>query len=450
MTFLANLAVRAPALLVPLLMLTIPLEFTAVYFPNQIFQVGRLVMVLCIVAFLVGAVSGEGVRLPVIWLWLPALAYILYAAISASASGSVGGLKTVGAALTYALVALAIYNWTRTRQAHDRVWTWLAVSCIGLSLIGIFQRITGFYIWNAPDFGFLRVNATFADPNTLGRVLTCMIVAGVALIPRLTERRVKGVIAAAVLLSAATLPFTLSRQAWIIGGLTLVLVVLTADRRKEVLGFTAAVVAVFALVSFIVPDVAYRFGVLQQNLTGAPAHIFERPGLGFLNYLPLDSERHYLIAAGLQMFYDHPIFGVGFGKFSDEIVGAYRGFILPGYRTTRSHTSLVTVAAELGLTGLLLLGWWGFEFIRRIASAIRGAGVGRAYILAPMFALFVIFLESQFSERLIDEPYLWLFVGLACAAMDLETPVKVGGTVRSPTAVSVPTIQNSRARSLFQ
>jgi O-antigen ligase len=432
------------------LALTLPLEFTALFFPNQIFQVGRLVVAVCILAFLVAALGGQRVRLPAIWLWLPPAAFILYAAISALITGSLAGLKTVGAALTYALLAIAIYNWTRSKQAQDRVWLWLAISCIGLSLIGIFQRVTGIYIWNAPDVGFLRVNATFADPNTLGRVLTCVIVGGVAVAPVATARWVKLTIAAGVVLSAATLPLTLSRQAWIIGGLTLVMVVVSSDHRKEAIGLTAAAVAAFGFVSLVFPDVTYRFGVLHQNFTGPPGHIFERPGLAFLNYLPLDSERHYLIAAGLQMFYDHPIFGLGFGGFSDAILGSYRGFILPGYHTSDSHTSIVTIAAELGAAGLLLLAWWGYEFLRRAWGAIRRVKMSRAYILAPVFAVLVIFLESQLSERLIDDPYLWLFVGLACAAMELGAPVKVAQTLRSPTTMSAATSQNSTARSFFQ
>jgi putative inorganic carbon (HCO3(-)) transporter len=446
-----GILVRAPEVLLALLMLTIPLEFTELWFPNQLFQVGRLVMVGVILTLLVGAVwGGQAVRLPAWNLWVPPAAFIAYALVSALVTRSLPGLRTAGAALAYALVAVAIYNWTRTVPRQERVWFWLAVSCVGLAVIAIIQRITGGYIWNPPTAGLARVNATFADPNVLGRVLTCMIVAGVALAPAIAGRRTRLVILAAILMSAAALPFTYSRQAWVIGGVALVLAVVASRRRRETLMVAGAAVAVFAAVTLLVPEVQSRFGVLQQNLTGPPTHIFERPGLAFLNYLPLDSERHYLIAAGLQMFYDHPIFGIGFGGFPNAILGPYSGFILSGYTTSESHTTLVTILAELGIAGLLLASWWAVEYVRVSIRGIRRNEARRAFILAPLIAVVVIFLESQLNARLVDEPYLWVFVGLAWAAMAFEDAPEARATQPTATTMSAATSQNSTARSFFQ
>lgn len=448
---LVTLARRSPAVLLPLLMMTIPLEFTKQYFPSEIFEVGRVVMAVVIVTLVVLAVwGGESLRLPAWNLWAPPAAFISYALISAVATRSLTGLRTVAAALTYALVAIAIYNWTRSIGWQDRLWMWFAISAIGLSIITIIQRITGGYIWNAPTTGGLaRFNATFADPNILGRVLTIMIVAGVALAP-VVGRRARLVVVAAILLSAAALPFTYSRQAWVIGGVALVLAVATSRQRREALMTAAAAGVVFAGVTLLVPEVQSRFGVLQQNLTGAPTHIFERAGLAFLNYLPLDSERHYLIAAGLQMFYDHPLLGIGFGGFPKAILGPYSGFILSGYTTSESHTSIVTILAELGVVGLVLAAWWMLEYVRVSIKAVRRHDARRAYILAPLIAVIVIFLESQLNARLIDEPYLWVFLGLAWAAMALEEAPGASATQPMATTTSAATSQNSTARSFFQ
>ena len=442
---------RAPVALIALLMLTIPLEFTELWFPNQLIQVGRIVMVAMILTLLASGVwARQAVRLPVWSLWVPPAVFILYALVSALVTRSGAGLKTGGAALTYALVALAIYNWTRTRRMQDQAWLWFAISCIGLSLVAIVQRITGGYIWREPTSGLARINATFADPNVLGRVLICMIVAGVALAPFVGGRRTRLVMIASILLSASALPFTYSRQAWVIGGLMLVLAVATSPRRREALMVAGAAMAVFAGITLVVPEVQARFGVLQHNLIGPPSHIFERPGLAFLNYLPLDSERHYLIAAGLQMFYDHPILGIGFGGFPNAILGPYQGFILSGYTTSESHTSLVTILAELGLVGLLLAAWWAVEYVRVSIGGVRRDEAQRAYILAPLFAVIIIFLESQLNARLIDEPYLWVFLGLAWAAMAFEGASAERAAQPSATTISAATSQNSTERSFFQ
>jgi O-antigen ligase len=441
----------APAVLIALLMLTVPLEFTALWFPNQLIQVGRIVMVAMIVALLVMGVWGkQTVRLPAWRLWLPPSVLVAFALTSALATRSLPGLRTGGAALTYGLVAVAIYNWTRSLRAQDQAWLWFAISCIGLSVIAIIQRITGGYIWNPPTAGLARVNATFADPNILGRLLTIMIVAGVALVPAISGRRTRLVTIAAIFLSAAALPFTYSRQAWVIGFGALLLAVVTSRQRQQAVMLAVGAVVVFTAVTLFVPEVQSRFGILEHNLTGPPTHIFERPGLAFLNYLPLDSERHYLIAAGLQIFYDHPIFGIGFGGFHNAILGPYHAFILPNYTTSESHTSLVTILAELGIIGLLLATWWAYEYARRSVAAAHRESARRAYIVAPLIAVIVIFLESQLNARLIDEPYLWIFLGLSWAAMAFEDAPVRGPSQPAATTINAATSQNSTARSFFQ
>jgi glycosyltransferase involved in cell wall biosynthesis/O-antigen ligase len=439
-TPVARFATLAPSVLIPLLMLTLPLEFTRVFFPTNLIQVSRIVMVVMIATLLVGAYGGLKVRLPDISLWLPPAALVLYAGLSSVIADSLPGVKMVAAALAYSLVGLAIYNWARDRGVQERLWLWFAISCIGLSLIGVLQRATGSYIWNAPDVGVSRINATFYDPNVLGRVLTMMIVVGVALAPAIAGRRTRSVLIAAMVLASAALPFTYSRQAWVFGGVVLLLAVITSRQRRDALLLAGTSLAVFVAVSVLVPEVQARINQLQQNLTGAPSHLFERPGLAFLNYLPLDSERHYLIAAGLQMFYDHPLFGLGFGKYPAAISGPYHGFILSGYTTIASHTSLVTILAELGLVGFALTAWWVYSYTRHTVAAAGRDDAGRAFVLAPFMAIAVIFLESQLNGRLLDEPYLFVFLGLAAAAM----------VQPAATTVRAATSQNSTARSFFQ
>lgn len=436
----ARFASLAPKLLIPLLMLTLPLEFTRLFFPSQLIQVGRIVMAVMILTLMVGAFAGLKVRFPPISLWLPPTALVVYAGMSSLIGDSLAGAKMVAAALAYLLVGLAIFNWTRDRGAQERLWFWFAVSCIGIAVIGIAQRATGGYIWNAPDAGQLRINATFYDPNVLGRVLTIMIVVGVALAPAIARRGTKAMLIAATVLAAAALPFTYSRQAWVFGGVVLVLAVITSRQRRDALILAVTSTAIFTAVTVLVPEVKARINQLQNNLTGAPTHMFESPGLAWLNYLPLDSERHYLIAAGLQMFYDHPLFGLGFGRYPVAILGPYHSFILSGYKTTASHTSLVTILAELGLVGLALTVWWIYSYTRHTIAAVRRDGTQRAYVLAPFMAVAVIFLESQLNGRLLDEPYLFVFLGLAAAAMVQP----MAATVRAATS------QNSIARSFFQ
>src|SRR5207248_4697598 len=71
--------------------------------------------------------------------------------------------------------------------------------------------------------------------------------------------------------------------------------------------------------------------------------------------IALEDNRVYLIAAGLKMFNDHPLVGVGFGGYQQAMLTTYRSFLPRGYTDSVSHTSLVTVLAEQGALGIVLL-----------------------------------------------------------------------------------------------
>lgn len=149
-------------------------------------------------------------------------------------------------------------------------------------------------------------------------------------------------------------------------------------------------------------------GELQVGLTSSAA-----PAL-------LDPTRTYLIAAGMAMFADHPLLGVGIGGFQPALLDTYQDYIDPEYRgrpTTLLHTHAVQVAAEMGLVGLAayasLVGTAVWALIRRYRSA---AWQHRPLIGSVGSALLVILLGSQAEGRFYSEPYLWLFLGLLAGA----------------------------------
>src|SRR6266540_428827 len=151
------------------------------------------------------------------------------AAASALVTFSSGGLKTVAAMVTYGVLALAVYNWTRSRPGQDRFWMWLAISVIGVAVVGLVEYMTGTYIWNAPAAGFWRINSTFKDPNIYARFLTIGVVTAVILASR-SRARWRGLFIATVVVGSAALPFTFSRQGWVLGGAVLALAVVLAPR----------------------------------------------------------------------------------------------------------------------------------------------------------------------------------------------------------------------------
>jgi O-antigen ligase len=411
-----------PGVLLIAWVLTLPLEFTKLFFPNQAIEVSRIVLVLCILTFACQViVERREVRIPASASVLGLALITVYSTASAAAVGSVQGTKTAFAMIAYLLMMLTVFNWTQSFADHRRIWSALAVTAVGLSVVGLIFHATSFYIWNEPNAGVLRVNATFRDPNIFARFLAFSMLTMVVLAADLdVTLRQRALWVGAALVSAVVIAFTYSRAGWGFTLVTAVAVIALARRRRRALALVGLLVAAFAVVALIDPSVLSRAALLAENLQ-APfnnrAFIDRAPWLQFLNYLPVDSVRQYLIGAGLIMFADHPIFGIGFGAFSQALAGgAYAGLVPPGVATTASHTSLVTIVAETGVVGLALVLLTGFFFVRSMVRGGFQSPLERTLVLAPVVGLMLVVLDSQFSGRFFDESYLWLFLGLAYSA----------------------------------
>ncbi len=401
--------------------LTLPFEFTKVYFPNQAFEVSRLVLVLCVLAF-AGQIVLERteLRVPLTMSVLGLVLFTAFATVSAAATGSVQGIKTAGSMVAYLLMMLIIFNVVRTYADHRLVWSALALSAIVVAIVGLILYLTNSYIWNPPSVGILRVNATFHDPNILARFLGIAMVTMVLLAADMDVGvRQRALWVAALLAAAVVIPITFSRAGWVFAFLVALSVIALARRRKPALALVGSIVAIFAAVAIIDPLVLSRAALLAENLESPfrnHAFLDRAPWLRFLEVLPLDSVRQYLVGSGLIMFADHPILGIGFGDFSQALRGPYAGLVPIGVDNTASHTSLVTILAETGLVGLAIVLITAVSFVRSSIRATTQTGQARALVLAPVVGLLLIVLDSQLSGRLFEEPYLWLFLGLAYSA----------------------------------
>src|SRR5205807_5796372 len=128
------------------------------------------------------------VRLPSTAAMAALVVFVVYAAVSAALSSSAQGIKTVLAMVAYLAMMLTVFNWTRTSADHRRIWAALALSAIVLAVVGLALHVTGSYIWNAPDKGILRMNATLGDPNIFARFLAIAIATSAFLPAYLYER----------------------------------------------------------------------------------------------------------------------------------------------------------------------------------------------------------------------------------------------------------------------
>jgi O-antigen ligase len=207
-----------------------------------------------------------------------------------------------------------------------------------------------------------------------------------------------------MLAAILTLEFTGSRGSWVVGIVTLPLAVaalpVARSLRLRMLGMGLAllVLAALALAAFN-PYFSKRVDTFKFGFNAAGA-------------------RPYLVEAGLNMFRDHPLAGVGAGGYQASFEQDYYSYKDPKIKAnvTMSHTSLVTILAELGAIGIVAVAFvaarWAM-FVRLAAQSTDGEL--RAVIAGVAVISVIIFLGSQTEGRFLEDPFLWLAAGLAVA-----------------------------------
>ena len=416
----AGVAFYEPRAIGPMLALALPLEITKLWVPflqtrselggglppTSVVDAGRLVVALAFAVWVLRPGRARAGVLPSSPLTLPlALLFAVYA-LSTLYAIDVPAARTESLRLLFSLGGFALVPFF-VRDGASLRWTLYAVVCsaAALAIAGVYQQITGNFFWNEGLglFGERRINTTFADPNHFARFLLEGIVVALALW-FFVERRVKLLLAPAMALSLLTLVFTGSRGAWIVGAVALPVMVmaLPIERalRLRMLGMGAALLVVAALVvAAFSPFFTKRINTFTFGVEASGA-------------------RPYLVKAGLNMFADHPLAGVGAGGYQTSFEDDYYRYKDPKIKAnvTISHTSLVTLMAELGVVGLVALAFVVARWSAYVRALMSGAPREMKATLAGLAVVSaIIFFGSQTEGRFLEDPYLWFAAGLAVA-----------------------------------
>ena len=348
-------------------------------------------------------------------------------------SGSLVPDQSVAVLVLYGAFVLAAPALIESRR--DLEWiigAFLAVAIL-LSAVAIAQRALDIFTWRSvlAEGGAYRANATYHDPNNLARFLALVIPLAAGLILVTGPRRLTVYLAApAAVLGGMAIVASTSRAGWMMLLLSTFIVLWLAPvpRYTRVKLTAVAGVALVLMVALVLASGGTDAARIRELATGLSA-------IG---------RREYLIRAGWQMFTDNPLMGVGAGHFQDALVSSYI-HILPEWArgTTLSHTSIVTVMAELGLLGLAMLGFVCVRLALTLRSLFRRVpGRFNRLMVGWLAASFIgIFFHSQSEGRLLEEPFLWVLIAITIA---LETgpafaaqPLPVA-PAPPPDVVSVP------------
>ena len=299
--------------------------------------------------------------------------------------------------LFFTLPFVALLATVARAEYPDWAPRWLAGAALALAsvfaAVGLWQAATHKLFFYAPNLAasnantdYFRVTSLFGDPSLYGRHVVLGI--GVALTLLATRRWRTWPLIALLALMWAGLLFSYSQSSMIaLLVITLVLAVATGDgrvRRAVALLAALAIVAACAYVAVQVAD-----GKSLNRIT---------------------SDRTERVQDATRVIEKHPIVGVGIAgqpRASRRLAHSDRP--TPNFV---SHTTPLTVFAELGAVGLALYAWLlvgGARLILRVRRRDEALGLA-------LGATFVgLFVHALFYSGFLEDPLTWLVLGIAAA-----------------------------------
>ena len=339
---------------------------------------------------------------PLAW---PLAAYVAWTGVSLLWSGDPhqGAISVFFFYLPFGLLTVSLSRLPWNPRAVVWLLGELVVMAVVFAAIGIYQWSTRDIFWNpkvivgnayAP---FYRVNSVFWDPSIYGRYLVVAILATLGLVLLgLRGRLLAGAFAVVVVVWTGLLvSFSQSSFAALVAGVLVAATVVWRWRAAAALG--ALAVAVLAA-GFATPQV--RTKLLDESRAGLDKATSSRAGL---------------VANGIRIAGDHPLQGVGVGSFQRAYADR-TGLAGRDPQKAASHTTPVTVAAETGLPGLVLLAWLGFAALAATLRGPHGGTAGRAALVVGL-TLGAIAVHSLFYNALFEDPTTWALFGLAALAV---------------------------------
>jgi len=357
----------------------------------------------------------------------------------------------------FVLEGVAIYvlvrNAARTVDVlRALVWA-LLLAGVFMSLVVIFQEITASYSRPYGGFGQVgrdwfighsknpRLSGPIGDPNYFAQILLTLLPVGLlriwgerTLFLRLTAAGATGVIAFALTL-------TFSRGAGV--AFAVVLVMMTVFRYIRLYQLVTIVLGIVLLLNFVP---AYKERVATLSSVAGATDTSDSAGAD----QSVQSRSTEMRAAGL-VFLDHPLLGVGPGSFPLYYQEYARRVGLEIHETARagqrageearreSHSTILSIAADLGVAGLLsFLAIVGVTFRRLNRARKRWLTLHpeAANLATTLMLAMAAYLTCGFFLTLAFERYFWLIVALAGSAAALDVGEEEEKAVKSETTPS--------------
>jgi O-antigen ligase len=325
--------------------------------------------------------------------WLVALVVVSACALDRS-----GSFPRITKGFMPLLVPLAVFHTRDARMGRRALAVYLAVAALVAGY--------GLVVWVLKGASFeSRARGLAGHYMTFGGQLLLEIPVALAVALTARGRAWRLGASAVALLAFASLAATFTRSAWL-GLFVACAVILGAVRPLGLIGLAAAGAGAW----FLAPG---AWGARLHSVVD-PRNLWNR-------------ERVFMWEAGVRMFRDHPLTGVGL----QDLHPLYDQYRAPESveRAGHLHNAYVQIAASMGLVGLAAFAWlyasllrtaWGaLGSLRGLAARIRGGGLAAGVRLGVTAALAGFLVAGLFEWNFGDEEllyHLYTLVGLAWAS----------------------------------
>lgn len=372
----------------------IPLESLAIQIEGlTIVKIWGMVAGLAVLAWL--GVSGRRLYLP--FLIIPFVALVG----TFLASWLIGGQSEFGAQslitlITVGVVSLILTNTMLSAKIFRLLLLAIGLSSTGYACLVLFYAFQTGLLGTSDPFLINRFRSEFliGDLNYLSLYLTFGLLANISLLYLGLSLRLKRWYQLFSVITASGIVATLSRTGIILMLLGVLFLTSQLSKRGR------------ALVQVLKWSIGFLVLIL---LLGGPAFrsrlLFSGDDISVMG-------RFWAWEAGLRMWLDYPILGIGLGRFA-ESYQLYRPLGAFYIEYMVAHNSWVEILAETGLIGFFIICFIAVIIAREWLSLSRFADNGEITVFRCFIgAVLLILLAGSFVLNLHFNKYLWLFAFL--------------------------------------
>jgi O-antigen ligase len=403
----AAFLLRSPWLVIPLLVIAAPFRLPLDFGREHRFyvaiahggQLGRLlplyaVLAVCVLAFLWEVLRGQPAKEIPRELAIPAAAFLAFTSLSLLWSSDTESGRTL---LEFFLLPFACLVAVAGRAAFParmpRILAYIAATLGTIfAVVGIVEAATHRLIFYSHNLqvantysSFFRVTSLFRDPNLYGRhVVLGIVVLVVCLLLRKVDVGV-GAVLIAVMWVGLYFSYSQSSYAALFVSVFAVMIA-TAEGRVRWVALAGAVVLALVAAGIAAPRVA------DTSVRKAT------------------SDRSRRIELTAKVFEHHPVVGVGLGG---QPIESQRLADRPASRQAFvSHTTPLTVAAELGIVGALLY----LALLAGTAATLLAVWRRHQALGLSLAAVFLaLFVHALAYSGFFEDPMTWLVLAIAAA-----------------------------------